>query len=125
MLNLIAVFFGGALGAITRYVFMNNSVFAEINQLLIINASGSFFIGLLFQLLQGWLLPIYIEKFLIIGFLGGFTAFSGYSLDIVKFVMDFKFKQPIIYIFLINFISFAAVYFGMLFGKYLRLFFGK
>jgi fluoride exporter len=125
MLNLIAVFLGGALGAITRYMFMNNTVFAEMNQLLIINTLGSFLIGFLFQTFQGIVFPLYIEKFLVVGFIGGFTAFSAYSLDIVRFIMDFKLKEPIIYIFLINFLAFAAVYLGMLFGKYLKLFFGK
>jgi fluoride exporter len=125
MLNLIAVFLGGALWAITRYMFMNNTVFAEMNQLLIINTLGSFLIGFLFQTFQGIVFPLYIEKFLVVGFIGGFTAFSAYSLDIVRFIMDFKLKEPIIYIFLINFLAFAAVYLGMLFGKYLKLFFGK
>lgn len=121
MINFMAVLIGGGLGAVTRYMFITNSVFAGAQKILIVNTLGSFLMGFLFELFKGLGLPIFLEKFLVVGFIGGFTAFSAYSLDVVRLLLDLKFKQPILYVLLVNIMAFAAVFIGMVVSKYLKL----
>jgi len=77
---------GGACGASLRfyiYQLVLNSLgkgfpFAT----LMVNISGSFLMGLLYQLIEQGILDINVHRTLIgIGFLGAFTTFSTFSLD--------------------------------------------
>lgn len=83
---------GGAIGAVLRHIISNlvNSLasgfsFPLAYGTLSVNILGSFLIGVAFMLLlsegaAGW------KLFIITGFLGGFTTFSSFSLDTVKFI---------------------------------------
>ena len=87
---------GGSIGAIIRFLiselfkYFNNS-YAPLSTL-IINVTGSFLIGLLF----GWLSTCsYAHEtknslmlFIMTGILGGFTTFSTFSLDFLKYIMN-------------------------------------
>lgn len=72
---------GGALGAVLRYLIALGVVFPVGT--LIVNVIGSFLMGLAFVWFSSraagqW--PL----FLMTGFLGGFTTFSAFSLDVVR-----------------------------------------
>ncbi len=83
---ILAVALGGALGSVTRYL-----VGIGVGKLfgtdfpwgkLIINITGSFVIGLFAGLFATrWNLPQAARIFLIVGFCGGYTTFSTFSLD--------------------------------------------
>lgn len=90
MIPFLLVGAGGALGAMSRYGFAI-LVRAWISHpfpvaTLAINLLGSFAIGLLFQGLKNH--EHYPELVLLlgVGFLGGFTTFSAFSLEILDFV---------------------------------------
>ena len=84
----IAVAAGGALGALARWFMV-----VQATRLLgpefpagtmAVNVLGSLAMGLVAALLaQGLLLSAELRTFLTVGFLGGFTTFSAYTLDAV------------------------------------------
>lgn len=87
--QLLAIALGGALGSVLRYL-----VSSKINQLipinfpygtLVVNVTGCFLIGFLSILLVERLsLSAIWRAGILIGFLGGFTTFSSFSLDTLK-----------------------------------------
>ena len=101
MLNLFLVASGGAAGAILRYalssflkLFIHNSFYATLS----INVLGSFFIGYLISMsLTKIQSEYFIKYFLIIGFLGSFTTFSTFSLNIYQLYLDKQFLYLAIY----------------------------
>ena len=88
---LLAIAFGGALGAVSRHF-----VSVQISHLLgssipwatfIVNVIGSFFLGVLYE--SGTLLwqpTAEVKAFLTIGILGAFTTFSTFSMDVIILV---------------------------------------
>lgn len=86
---LLAVFFGGGLGALTRHY----AVLAGTRWLgegfpygtLLVNVAGSLLIGILMEgSALKWDVPLETRALLVTGFLGGFTTFSAFSLDFFK-----------------------------------------
>lgn len=80
---------GGAFGAVSRYGFMSvigrrlGDAFPYGT--LAVNVLGSFAMGALVALLARYLPPVQheIRSFVAVGFLGAFTTFSAFSLDVV------------------------------------------
>jgi CrcB protein len=79
---------GGALGSLARFGLVNVVVRAAGAAFpwgtLLVNASGSFVIGLLAALLTTEGKPLVVgdsRAFLMVGVLGGFTTFSSFSLE--------------------------------------------
>ena len=85
----IFVFLGGGLGAVCRYLatsfFAVRFGAAFPYGTLFVNVSGSFLMGLLIGVLpllpRGALLPENLRFLLAVGFLGGFTTFSSFSME--------------------------------------------
>jgi len=77
---------GGACGASLRF-YISQLVLNWLGKgfpfaTLMVNISGSFIMGVLFQLIEHEVLDIQVHRTLIgIGFLGAFTTFSTFSLD--------------------------------------------
>ena len=86
-MNILAVGIGGFFGAVSRYgVYLLSSRFLPAGfpyATLIVNALGSFLLGILFaETVRGAML----ERLLLllsVGFMGAFTTFSTYSLDLI------------------------------------------
>lgn len=80
---------GGALGALARYLVTAGAT-AWLGSgfpwgTLIVNVAGSFLLGVLVGLLSAaWTPPGDMRLFLATGFLGAFTTFSAFSLDVVS-----------------------------------------
>jgi CrcB protein len=93
--TLLTVGFGGALGAIARHG-LNHLVHQRILAstfpfgILLVNVLGSVAIGVLAGLLSSSRLHLGYQArvFLIVGFLGGFTTFSSFSLDTLALFRD-------------------------------------
>jgi fluoride exporter len=96
----IVIAAGGALGAMARHA-LNHAVHQRAlgttfpAGIFIINVAGSFAIGVLAGLLAGnrMHLSYQARTFLIVGFLGGFTTFSSFSLDTLALVRDGHYGQ--------------------------------
>ncbi len=78
---------GGALGAVARHL-VNNRVTAWFGDgfpwgILTINVAGSFAMGILVGALEfSWSPPQEVRAFIVVGFLGAFTTFSSFSLQV-------------------------------------------
>jgi len=83
---------GGSLGALGRY-FISVWAVQRAETLfpwgtLVINLSGSFVMGTLYELFEALALPPACRAFFTIGFLGAFTTFSTFSLETVTLLRD-------------------------------------
>lgn len=122
MLNLIMVLIGGGLGAITRYLFSIKSV-SIISPVLIINIAGSLLMGIFYQLFKEFNISItFIEYLIVVGFIGGFTTFGTYALEVAKLLLDSNFKAALFYAFIMNIIAIAGVFAGIVFVKYIKIY---
>lgn len=101
--TVIAVAIGGALGSVARYalnVLAENRLGADFPWgILIVNVLGSFAIGVLFVLLverpglsEAW------RAFLMVGFLGGFTTFSTFSLQALELLQTGRYLESAAYV---------------------------
>ena len=112
----IAVGLGGALGAITRICLSKilPSMIAGVPfQLLIINILGCFIMGILVQLTTSyWLESESIKHFLMSGLLGGFTTFSGFTLDFGSLIEKDKYMSATFYLMLSVWLSIACFFLG-------------
>ena len=91
----LAIAAGGALGAMARHalnllVTQRLAATAFPAGIFIVNVLGSFVIGLIAGALAANRLHLTqpVRAFLIIGFLGGFTTFSSFSLDTLALARD-------------------------------------
>ncbi len=87
MMNSWLIFMGAGLGGVARYG-ASNAIHLLLGRAfpygtLFVNASGSFLMGLLFALILGRFdgMGPQLRSFLLIGFLGGYTTFSSFSIE--------------------------------------------
>ena len=120
---ILSVAIGGAIGSLLRYYlstlnFLSNSVFPVSTFL--VNVIGSFAIGVLFFLLKDSNND-YLKSFLMIGFLGGFTTFSAFTIDVLDLFQNDQYLISVIYICGSVIISLLAVYLGFCITKIINL----
>ena len=120
---ILSVAIGGAIGSLLRYYlgtinFLSNSVFPMSTFL--VNVIGSFAIGVLFFLLKDTDND-YLKSFLMIGFLGGFTTFSAFTIDVLDLLQNDQYLISIIYICVSVIVSLLAVYLGFWITKIINL----
>lgn len=114
-MNLLAVFLGGGLGALARH--LTNLLLLDYISYwatFVINILGSFLIGCLGAMLYhklSFISPT-TKLFLITGFLGGFTTFSSFQLELLLLVQDGQYLQGFIYSILSIILGFLAVSLG-------------
>lgn len=83
---LASVAAGGAAGSVGRYLVSLGAAGLGLPSFwgtLAVNVAGSFLIGLLAELLVRETIPPALRPLLITGFLGGFTTFSAFSIEVV------------------------------------------
>lgn len=88
MQHLLFIALGGGCGALARYGLSSHaqSAWGHLSPLgtLLINASGSLLIGVVFVMLDRAALHPDWRSVLMVGFLGAFTTFSTFSLETVE-----------------------------------------
>lgn len=114
----IAVAFGGALGALSRYWMYNNWIKLAENQFpyitLIINVVGSLLIGVAFVLLvERHYIGLEWRNVISVGFLGAFTTFSTFSMDALGLLEQGQISLAVIYIMVSVVICLLAAWLGL------------
>jgi CrcB protein len=116
MIKLLFLVTGGALGTLARYAAsglahrISDTLFPLGT--LVVNSTGSLLIGIAWALMEDSSLPGYIRTFLFIGFFGGFTTFSTFSLETLNLVRDNEIKLAALNILANNIIAIVFVFAG-------------
>jgi CrcB protein len=110
---------GGALGAVGRFVVSVTSVrllgVGFPYGTLAVNLLGSLLMGVL----MGWVSRYFpgekqtLHALLAVGFLGSFTTFSTFSLDVVLMLERAEYAHAVLYIFISVLLSIAALLLGL------------
>ncbi len=99
-MNFLYVFFGGGLGAVTRYLIGNHWPHYNLwTSTLLSNLIAALIIGLLYGLQQQKNEPAdSLWLFLCVGFCGGLSTFSTFNLEIFQWIQQEKWLQCVVYI---------------------------
>lgn len=121
----IQVAIGGALGAVSRFLVnfaFEHTMGSEFPYAtMAVNVGGSFLLGIVFVLLGG--ISGETSRFaplIMVGFLGGFTTFSTYSLDSWTLFQSGRITEAALYIFGSVFLSLAAIVAGIVLTRSLH-----
>jgi len=116
-LGLLFIFLGGGLGSLLRYflgvgcrylVPSSSSIFPWGT--LLVNVLGSFLIG---YLVERYHSGLGLEQFLlVVGFCGGFTTFSTFTLEVYSYFVKGLFWQGILYVVGSVLLGLTALYLG-------------
>ena len=121
-LKIVAVALGGSVGAVARYLINISPLAAVFGKFplptFVINITGSFLIG--------FLMIVFADKFdvseniriaVIVGFLGAFTTFSTFEMEVFGLIRDREFASGFLYLFLSVFVGFVGVVAGVALGR--------
>ena len=121
-LKILSVAVGGSLGAVARYLINISPLAGAAGKFplptFLINITGSFLIG--------FLMIVFADKFevndnvrmaVIVGFLGAFTTFSTFEMEIFGLVREREFVTGFLYLFMSVFIGFVGVVAGVALGR--------
>lgn len=120
MKAILAVFVGGGLGSVLRYL-INRSVgilYPTTFPLatFLINSIGCFLIGFLVMFI-GKAYPLPIKLLLITGFCGGFTTFSAFAFENVELMQNQQIGLSLFYIISSVVIGILFTWLGIVVGK--------
>ena len=124
MINVFAVFIGGGIGAVLRYLSglyaARFAIFSFPFTTFLVNVTGSFLIGLFYALCTDKMAisPV-MKAALTVGFCGGLTTFSTFSYELFDMIVNARFLPASLYIVLSIFLCLAAVWLGSSVGKIL------
>jgi CrcB protein len=124
MMNYLLVFAGSAVGGALRY-WLSNAVYKFLPAVfpygtLAVNIIGSFILGLIiFVFDEKELINNQLKIFLTIGFCGGFTTFSTFSLETFNLFRDSQYFLAAVNIFLSVIFCVAGVFLAYIVSKIL------
>ncbi len=121
-LKILCVAAGGSLGAVARYLINISPLAGMLGKFplptFVINVTGSFLIGfLLIVFSDRVVVSENVRMALIVGFLGAFTTFSTFEIEIYGLVRERHFTMAFLYLFLSVFVGFIGVVAGVAAGK--------
>tara|TARA_B100000965_G_C19235338_1_gene601961 strand:- start:191 stop:565 length:375 start_codon:yes stop_codon:yes gene_type:complete len=115
---------GAVLGANARfniYTKFEQFNLSKYSSILIINTSGSFFLGLFLSILpkiRAYDFSHQLVLFLLIGFLSSFSTFSSFVYDLFEVCMKLEFFRALNIFFTSLILGIIALAFGLFFGNY-------
>jgi CrcB protein len=124
--KILSVAAGGAAGAVARYL-INISPLADVFErfplpTFLINVSGSFLIGfLLIVFTDKWDVGDNLRMAVIVGFLGAFTTFSTFEMEIYGLAKERDLSMALLYLFLSVSTGFIGVAAGVWLGRWITL----
>lgn len=123
MLNIIAIFTGGGIGAVIRYltglIILKYSHLSLPPATFIVNVAGSFLIGFLYIFfIEKQELNPAIKLALTVGFCGGLTTFSTFSLELFEMIKNAHFINAFLYVIISIIICVTAVITGAYIAKF-------
>lgn len=113
MISCLVVAFGGALGAVLRYLIGLISVSPKSGfpiKTFLINIIGCFAIGIISALAQKNSLNPKLVLFIKVGLCGGFTTFSSFALETQNLLEKGSFLTAILYVLLSILVGVFAVF---------------
>ena len=122
MLNYIYIGIGSAIGGMLRF-WLSNSTYRVLPVnfpygTLIVNVIGSFILGMIvFYFNEKELLNAQIRIFLSVGFCGGFTTFSTFSLETMSLFRDAQYLYGFVNVFFNLVLCFLGIYIAFLISK--------
>lgn len=118
--NVILIFLGAGFGGVLRY-FLSSSVYSLLGKqfpygTLFVNVSGCLLMGFLFVLLMDRFDGIgpQLRSLLLIGFLGGYTTFSSFSVETLSLIENGQWLGAGINILLSNILCIIASWSGII-----------
>ena len=124
-MNSLLIFFGAGLGGFVRY-WVSTGVYSFLGRnfpygTLVVNSSGSFLMGLLFALIVERFDGIgpQLRALLLIGFLGGYTTFSSFSIETLNLFESGAWINATLNIFLSVTLCITLTWLGVLGGRQL------
>ncbi len=114
----ISIFIGGGIGALTRYILIEQINKSFVSSFpygtLTVNVIGAFLIGLAWSYFTAKInISDNLKLFITIGFLGGFTTFSSFNVDVFELIQNGNILISIIYIFGTFALTVGAFFLGM------------
>ena len=120
----LAVAFGGALGAMSRFFVYSAFQRAGTSSFpwatLTVNVAGSFLLGIAFILITERMeIGVYWRGVVTIGFLGAFTTFSTFSMDVIGLLEQGSYNNAILYVLSSVAVCIIAAWLGLSLAKLL------
>src|SRR3990167_3222748 len=123
MSNTLLIFLGAGLGGVFRFWISNSTYWILGRQFpygtLVVNVSGCFLMGLLFIILLERFDGIgpQLRSFLLVGFLGGYTTFSSFSIETLNLFENGAWLGAAINILLSVILCMSAAWLGVIGGR--------
>ena len=125
MNTIFFIFIGAGIGGVLRYG-VSTEIYNLLNKnfpygTLVVNVSGSLLMGFLFVLILERFQSIapQLRALLLIGFLGGYTTFSSFSIETINLIENGNWLSAAVNVLLSTTLCLIAAWIGIILGRHL------